>query len=187
MKVLIVDNYDSFTYNLFHYVQACDVTVDVVRNDCLDFTLVAEYDKIIVSPGPGLPSETTNMFELYRRFGTSKPMLGVCLGMQGLAEFFGATLLNQENVKHGVQEEVTIQSDSKLFIGMPSTFNVGLYHSWMVDANSIPDELICTSVSQDNVVMSLEHKSLPLFGVQFHPESILTDNGRELIFNFLNL
>lgn len=187
MKVLIVDNYDSFTYNLFHYVQACDVSVDVVRNDRLDFDAISSYDKLIISPGPGLPKETINMFELYKEFGTRKPILGVCLGMQGLSEFFGARLVNQEIVKHGVQENITVKSDSKLFSGIPSSFNVGLYHSWMVDANSIPADLICTSISENNVVMSVEHKTLPLFGVQFHPESILTEYGQQLILNFLNL
>lgn len=187
MKVLIVDNYDSFTYNLFHYVQSCDVHVDVVRNDCLDFDVISSYDKLIISPGPGLPKETTNMFELFKAFGTTKQILGVCLGMQGLCEFFGARLVNQDSVKHGIQEKIIVQSESKLFSGIPSSFNVGLYHSWKVDADSIPADLKCTSFSENNVVMSVEHTTLPLFGVQFHPESILTEHGQQLILNFLNL
>lgn len=187
MKVLIVDNYDSFTYNLFHIVQACNVDVNVVRNDQLNFDSIEDYDKIILSPGPGLPSETKNMFRILEHFAEKKPMLGVCLGMQGMAEFFGAQLENQESVKHGVQEKVIIQTESKLFNGVPRIFSAGLYHSWKVDAHTLPHHFIRTSYSENDVLMSMEHTTLPLFGVQFHPESILTEFGEQIMMNFLNL
>lgn len=187
MKVLIVDNYDSFTYNLFHSVQACNVEVDVVRNDQLDFDSIQTYDKLILSPGPGLPSETKNMFRLFEKFGQTKPILGVCLGMQGMAEYFGARLENQKIVKHGVQEQIFVRSESKLFNGIPKSFSAGLYHSWKVDSNSLPTEFIGTSFSENEVLMSIEHKKIPLYGVQFHPESILTEYGNQIILNFLNL
>lgn len=187
MKVLIVDNYDSFTYNLFHIVQACNVEVDVVRNDQLNFESIKDYDKLILSPGPGLPSETENMYRLLEQFADKMPILGVCLGMQGMAEFFGAQLENQKSVKHGVQEKVMIQAESKLFKGVPQSFSAGLYHSWKVVTHSLPQNFICTSFSENDVLMSMEHTTLPLYGVQFHPESILTEHGNQIMMNFLNL
>lgn len=186
MKVLIVDNYDSFTYNLYHYACKCDVETDVKRNDELTTDKISEYDKIILSPGPGLPSETHLMFEIIRSFGERKPILGVCLGMQGIAEFYGGELQNQERVKHGVQVVMRTEPGAVLYKGLPPEFNVGLYHSWCVEEHSLPDVFSITGRSVENVIMSIEHKELPVYGVQFHPESVMTEHGLCIIRNFLN-
>lgn len=185
MKVLIVDNYDSFTYNLYHYTAQCDVDVVVKRNDELSINEIQEYDRLILSPGPGLPSETRLMFEILRTYGHLKPILGVCLGMQGIAEFYGGQLINQKQVKHGVETEVTIDNASKLFRELPSRIKAGLYHSWCVDAETLPSELKVTGISSEGVIMSFEHIDLPVFGVQFHPESVMTEFGLEIVWNFL--
>jgi anthranilate synthase component 2 len=175
VKVLIVDNFDSFTYNLFHYVEQCDAEVVVIRNDELTLESIEEFDKIILSPGPGLPSETARMFDVIERFAGQKPILGVCLGMQGIAE-------------HGVQTKVNIDCvNANLYQGLPEVITVGLYHSWCVDENSLPDFLKVTGVSEQHVVMSIEHTTLPVFGVQFHPESVMTEYGMQILRNFLNL
>lgn len=187
MKVLIIDNYDSFTYNLKHYVEALGVCVDVLRNDAIDLDKIDEFEKIIISPGPGLPSTTLNMKNVFERYHASKSILGICLGMQGIAEFFGGNLLNQLKVTHGVQTKINIVQPSVLFENMPENFLGGLYHSWKVDLDSLPSELTLTALSQSNVAMAIEHKKLPIFGVQFHPESILTEHGRTILSNFINL
>ncbi|MBC9813214.1 aminodeoxychorismate/anthranilate synthase component II [Crocinitomicaceae bacterium CZZ-1] len=185
MKVLIVDNYDSFTYNLYHYAVQCGVDVVVRRNDELLLDEVQEYDRIILSPGPGLPSEAPLMFDLLKTYGHQKPILGVCLGMQGIAEFYGGQLINQKQVKHGVQADVTVDNSSQLFKGLPPRIKVGLYHSWCVDATTLPDELKVTGISSEGVVMSFEHIDLPVFGVQFHPESVMTEAGLQMLNNYL--
>lgn len=181
MRILIIDNYDSFTYNLYHYVEKCGVEVDVIRNDELVLEEVDNYDKLILSPGPGLPSETKMMFELLSHYFSTKPILGVCLGMQGIAEFFNARLVNQKEVKHGVQTTILVQYPSLLYKGLANEFKVGLYHSWCVDEGSIPSFLNITGKSSEGIVMSIEHNELPIYGVQFHPESIMTDFGIEMI------
>lgn len=188
MKVLIVDNFDSFTYNLFHYVEQCGAEAVVIRNNELSLEVIEEFDKIILSPGPGLPAETALMFDIIDKFATKKPILGVCLGMQGIAEFYGAKLLNQERVRHGVQVCVNIDyRNAKLYQNLPEVITVGLYHSWCVDETSLPDFLKVTGTSEQNVVMSIEHTDLPVFGVQYHPESVMTEHGIQIIQNFLNL
>lgn len=186
MKVLIVDNYDSFTYNLKHYVEQLNVDVVVKRNDELLLDEINRYDKLILSPGPGLPSETPMMFEILERFHLEKPILGVCLGMQGIAEYFGGKLRNQEQVKHGVQTKVQIDTSSQLYQGLPSVIEVGLYHSWCVDEYVVPKLLTVTGVSSEHVIMSFEHHKLPVFGVQFHPESVMTPLGNQIIRNFVS-
>lgn len=186
MKVLLIDNYDSFTYNLFHLVEQFNVCVDVVRNDALKLADIEKYDKLILSPGPGLPKETAMMFDLIREFGAVKPILGVCLGMQGISEFFGCELENQSNVKHGVKMRVTHHSNSILFKDIPVQFEVGLYHSWCVSKEKTSNEIIVTALSEEGVVMAVEHQTLPIFGIQFHPESIMSSYGKQLLFNFLN-
>ena len=187
MKVLIIDNYDSFTYNLCHYVQSLGVEVDVVRNDVVDFQLIeSNYSHLILSPGPGLPEESVNLLEVIQRFYTTKPILGVCLGMQALALSFGGELINQEVVKHGVQEQIFVYGNSPLFQKIPEQFNVGLYHSWKVDREQLPSCFELIAVSEHQVAMAIQHKDFPLFGVQFHPESILSENGSQLIKNFLS-
>lgn len=182
-KILLIDNYDSFTFNLVHYIEQLGGEVTVVRNDQVDLKKVAEFEKIVLSPGPGLPSESGKMPELIARFFDKKPILGICLGMQALAEFFGGKLYNQTEVKHGVSEKITIKS-SRLYEGIKGEMNVGLYHSWAVDL-STAENLIATAFSEKNVLMSFEHNQLPLAGVQYHPESVMTENGLRIIGNFL--
>lgn len=185
MRVLIVDNYDSFTYNLQHYVRNEGVDVDVVRNDQVQLADLSKYDALILSPGPGLPSETANMTDLLQAAYDRMPVLGVCLGMQGMAEFFGGRLVNQKQVKHGFQEGVAILTQTGIFEGLPAFIQVGLYHSWMVDETSLSADWEITARSENGVVMGIQHKAYALTGVQFHPESVMTGYGREMIRNFL--
>lgn len=186
MKVLIVDNYDSFTYNLFHYISSLGVEVDVVRNDALNFQEIeSNYSHIILSPGPGLPKESVNLLAVIERFHSTKPILGVCLGMQALAIAFGGKLKNQELVKHGVQEQIFVHGISPLFQEIPKQFKVGLYHSWKVNEAFLPNCFELIAVSEHQVAMAIQHTEFPLFGVQFHPESILSEYGLQLLKNFL--
>ncbi|UKN02084.1 aminodeoxychorismate/anthranilate synthase component II [Paracrocinitomix mangrovi] len=185
MKILLVDNYDSFTYNLVHYFEGFDCDVDVVRNDELKGIVIDEYDKIVLSPGPGLPKEAAGMMEIIENWANKKPILGVCLGFQALVEHFGGDIYNQSIVKHGQAEKCNFDTTSKLFKGLPQQFNIGLYHSWAALRNTLPDEFVITANSENDVIMAIEHKSLPICGVQFHPESILTENGKEIIANFI--
>lgn len=185
MRVLIIDNYDSFTFNLFHYVEALNVDVTVVRNDQVHFNELLSYDKIIISPGPGLPRETTNLMEVLHQVIGKIPVLGVCLGMQAIGIHFGGALENQARVRHGVTEKISCDVNSKLFNGLPGEFQVGLYHSWMVKKDSLPANLKITATSTAGVVMALEDPLLEVYGVQFHPESILSEYGKELIENFI--
>jgi len=182
-KILLIDNYDSFTFNLVHYIEQLDREVVVVRNDEVDFEKVGEFDKIVLSPGPGLPSESGKMPELIARFSDKKPILGICLGMQALAEFFGGKLYNQKEVKHGVSERITIKP-SRLYKGIDGEIKVGLYHSWAVDLSTAED-LVATAFSENNVLMSFDHERFPVAGVQYHPESVMTENGLLIIRNFL--
>jgi len=184
MRVLILDNYDSFTYNLYDYVASFGVDVTVLRNDEVEIADVDKFTHIILSPGPGLPKDAGIMPELIRTFAQTKSILGVCLGMQGIAEYFGAELYNLETVRHGRQFMCNKVANSKLLNKLPEQFEVGLYHSWAV--KNLPDELILTSLSEENVVMSFEHKNLYVFGVQFHPESVLTPLGKDIINAFLD-
>ena len=185
MRILLVDNYDSFTYNLVHYFEGFDCLVDVVRNDEISFEQVMEYDKIVLSPGPGLPAEANQLNELIEQFIDKKPILGVCLGFQAIVEYYGGKLFNQAEVKHGVAEACQFKTDSRLFKELPTEFKIGLYHSWAADPDQIPEELIITATSENNVVMAFEHSNLPVCGVQFHPESILTENGKQIVQNFI--
>ena len=186
MKVLILDNYDSFTYNLFHYVEGLGADVVVKRNDEISTEEIAQFDKIILSPGPGLPNESVGMMQIINDWYDKKPMLGVCLGMQALAIYFGDSLFNQKKVYHGVQSKVSKISDSKLLTNISTDFQVALYHSWAIEClESSP--FIKTSISENGVLMSFEHKDYPLYGVQFHPESILTPEGKLLLNNFLTI
>jgi anthranilate synthase component II len=187
LKVLILDNYDSFTFNLFHAVEAVGGQVSVVRSDQWRGEEVRAYDKIILSPGPGLPKDSTGMMHFISEWHARKPILGVCLGMQALASFFGDQLFNMAQVMHGVQINVEqVKRDSPLFKNVPHHFQVGLYHSWAV-SSSADSSLVITSRSENGITMSFEHEMLPIYGVQFHPESILTPQGREIIRNFIEL
>lgn len=185
MRVLVVDNYDSFTYNLYHYLVNEGADTRVLRNDQGVVDAARWADAIVLSPGPGVPSETAAMFDLISNYQTEKPILGVCLGMQGMAEFFGARLLNQDQVRHGFVEAVDILVQDGIFEGLPARIDVGLYHSWMVEESSLPQTLQITARSQSGVVMGIQHTQYPLYGVQFHPESVMTECGGEMIANFL--
>ncbi len=185
MRIFILDNYDSFTYNLVHYFEDLNCEVTVARNDEVDVLSLSAYDAIILSPGPGLPKEAGILMDVVRTYSQVKPILGVCLGMQAIALHFGDRIENQKNVKHGVQESCDIVSPCTLLKDISSSFLVGLYHSWEVKLSS-NSSLIPTSYSENGVLMSLRHKELPIYGVQFHPESILTPEGKLILKNFID-
>ena len=186
MRLLIVDNYDSFTYNLFHYVNQFVDDVIVLKNDQVDLSQIRQFDKIILSPGPGLPSEHENLFKIIE-YSLTKSVLGVCLGHQAIAEYFGARLLNLDNVNHGISTEISIVEPDNMFNSIPKKINVGLYHSWIVDKEKLPRDLIITSVNEKGNIYSLKHSKLNIRGVQFHPESIMTENGLKMIENWIKL
>lgn len=183
MKVLLVDFYDSFTFNLSHYFEQLNVDVTVIRHDYLNLDELSSYDAIVLSPGPGLPKEKRNLTELLAQYVGVKPILGVCLGMQALAEYLGGSLVNQSVVKHGVQEVIHVTQHTGLFANLPPVFHVGLYHSWKVEGLT----QFQTASTAGGVCMSIEHPAKKLYGVQFHPESILTEHGLELLANFLKI
>jgi len=183
VKLIIIDFYDSFTFNIAHYVEKLNVEAIVIRNDKFDFNMATIEDKIILSPGPGLPTEKSNLLSLIDYFEGRIPILGICLGMQAIGLHLGGKLVNQNFVKHGMQESVKIIKDSVLLEHLPAQFPVGLYHSWAIDSL---DNQYVTAVSENEVIMSIESKSRMLFGVQFHPESIMTEYGLHILSNFIN-
>lgn len=187
MRILLLDNYDSFTYNLLHIVDRHDgVEVDVYRNDEIEVSHAESYDRIIISPGPGLPAEAGITLKMIKEYYTRKPILGVCLGMQAIAEIFGAKLSNLEKVYHGVAEETIITDKSeKLFEGIPANFKSGRYHSWTVDAKTLSADLKVTALDHEGNIMGLSHVNQLTRGIQFHPESILTEFGNKLMENWL--
>ena len=186
MKTVIIDNYDSFTYNLSHLVKETGAEVTVLRNDQFDLEALQTFDKIILSPGPGIPSEAGLLLDVIRRYAGQKPILGVCLGEQAIGEAFGARLVNLSEVFHGVQTPVYIREEDILFEGLPQEILVGRYHSWVVDSEGLPDCLEVTAVSGEGQIMALRHKEYDVHGIQFHPESVLTPDGKKMIENFLN-
>ena len=184
-KILVIDNYDSFTYNLVHYLEDLDCEVTVYRNDEFDIDEIAIFDKILLSPGPGIPDEAGLLKAVIAKYAPTKSILGVCLGQQAIGEVFGGTLSNLDKVYHGVATMVkTSVDDELLFEGLGNEFEVGRYHSWVVDAN-LPDVLEATSFDENGQVMSLRHKTFDVRGVQFHPESVLTPNGKKILENWL--
>lgn len=189
MKILILDNYDSFTYNLVHYVeQECGETVDVFRNDKIELDAIEAYDKILLSPGPGLPSESGILMDLIKRYAPTKDILGVCLGHQAISEAFGGTLYNLDRVMHGIATK-TILTDvgDPLFDGLPPDFLAGRYHSWAVSATGFPSDLKITAYDENGTIMACRHTHYKLRGVQFHPESVLTEHGHLMIRNWLKI
>lgn len=186
MKILVLDNYDSFTFNLVQYIQEIlDQKVDVRRNDAITLDAVTPYDAIVLSPGPGLPSEAGIMPDLIRRYAAEKPILGVCLGHQAIGEAFGARLENLAHVFHGVETPITItEPEEPLFRDMGSPFQAGRYHSWVVREDSLPDSLQVTAVDDAGAIMAMRHRKYNVRGVQFHPESIMTEFGRQMLENF---
>ncbi len=185
MKIVIIDNYDSFTYNLSHLVKALGAEVTVYRNDQFEMSQLEAFDKIILSPGPGIPSEAGLLLDVIRTYAGRKPILGVCLGHQAIGEVFGGTLRNLSDVYHGVATPVDVTADDYLFEGLPKTFEVGRYHSWVVDTEGLPDCLEVTNVSQEGFIMSLRHREFDIRGIQYHPESVLTPAGETIVKNWL--
>ncbi len=184
-KILVIDNYDSFTYNLVHYLEDLDCEVTVYRNDEFDIDEISHFDKILLSPGPGIPDEAGLLKAVIAKYAPTKSILGVCLGQQAIGEVFGGTLSNLDKVYHGVASMVkTSVNDELLFEGLGNEFEVGRYHSWVVDT-SLPDVLEATSFDENGQVMSLRHKTFDVRGVQFHPESVLTPNGKKILENWL--
>lgn len=186
MKVLLFDNYDSFTYNLLHILRELGVSTEVYRNDRITLDEVERFDKIILSPGPGIPEEAGILLPLIRRYAPYKSILGVCLGEQAIGEAFGASLENLSEVYHGVQTPVKLVAHDYIFDGLEQTLMVGRYHSWVVRRSGLPDCLTVTAEDGQGHIMALRHKTYDVHGVQFHPESILTPQGKRVVENFIN-
>ena len=186
MKVLVIDNKDSFTYNLYHYVEQFVKSVDVFRSNSISIQDVSKYDKIIFSPGPGLPSEHEIMFKILDVYKESKSILGICLGHQAIAEYFGGSLVNLNQVKHGVSSRLIINGSSFIFNNVPNYIKIGHYHSWVVSNQNLPQSFHVTSVNSDNLIMSIEHRKYDIMGLQFHPESIMTEYGLLMLKNWVN-
>ena len=186
-QVLVIDNYDSFVYNLVHYLEDLDCEVTVKRNDQLRLEEVAAFDKILLSPGPGIPEEAGLLLEIIKTYAPTKSMFGVCLGQQAIGEVFGATLINLDQVFHGVATSAKqLVTDEPLFKDIPTEFEIGRYHSWVVAPENFPETLEITSVDVNGQIMSLRHKEFDVRGVQFHPESVLTPEGKTMIKNWVN-
>ena len=186
MKILVLDNYDSFTYNLVHYLEKVNgMKADVFRNDKISLKQVGKYDKILLSPGPGVPSEAGILLDVIREYAPKKSILGVCLGQQAIGEVFGGKLVNLDSVYHGVATEMTVVKKDILFRGIPPKFNAGRYHSWVVAEKSFPKDLEITVKDKRGYIMGLRHKKFDVRGVQFHPESVLTEYGEQMIRNWV--
>ncbi|ALM47962.1 anthranilate synthase subunit II [Flavobacterium psychrophilum] len=185
MKILVVDNYDSFVFNLVHTLYNLGVDeVEVLKNDKIDLDSINNFDKILLSPGPGIPKEAGLMPEIIKRFASSKSILGICLGHQAIAESFGGSLINMQTPLHGVASALTITQEDYLFDGISSGISVGHYHSWIVD-NKLPDTLEVLASNESGNIMALRHKEYDVRGLQFHPESVLTESGIAMIANWL--
>ena len=190
MKILVLDNYDSFTYNLVYILRQLghSSNLDVFRNDKISIDSVADYDKILLSPGPGVPADAGIMPALVQRYSVEKSILGICLGHQGIGEAFGAELINLSTVKHGIEDVATISEPAHyLFNGLPTSFKIGLYHSWAVKPESVTENLNVTALDKDGNIMGIRHKDYDVQGLQFHPESIMTENGVKLMQNWLRM
>lgn len=185
-KILVIDNYDSFTYNLVHYLESLDCDVTVVRNDEIDPDDIEYFDKILLSPGPGVPSQAGLLLGIIKRYASSKSILGICLGQQAIGEVFGGSLINLDTVYHGVAASIKITvNDESIFNGLNKEITVGRYHSWSVAVENFPEALEITSIDENGQVMSLRHKVYDVRGVQFHPESILTPDGKKMLENWI--
>jgi len=186
MKILVLDNYDSFTYNLVHLIDKIgDAEIDVYRNDKISIDAILNYDKLVLSPGPGIPDEAGILKKAIEAHHKVIPILGVCLGHQALGEVFGGTLANLKRVHHGVATDIIVQGDDYLFDGLPKSFKVGRYHSWVIDALKEESGFEITAVDSKGEIMAIAHKEYDIRGVQFHPESILTEYGEALMRNWL--
>ncbi|MCR5130236.1 MAG: aminodeoxychorismate/anthranilate synthase component II [Prevotella sp.] len=187
IQVVIVDNYDSFTYNLAHLVRQLGASVTVMRNDQFQLRELQPFDKIILSPGPGIPSEAGLLLDVIRTYAGHKPILGVCLGHQAIGEAFGARLENLSDVFHGVATPCHLTAPSPLWEGLDSTITIGRYHSWVVSREQLPDCLEVTAESDEGQIMALRHRHYAIFGIQFHPESVLTPDGTTIVRNWLEM
>lgn len=185
MKTVIIDNYDSFTYNLAHLVKELGAELSVVRNDQFRLSELKPFDKIILSPGPGIPTEAGLLMDVIDAYASVKPILGVCLGHQAIGEYFGGKLTNLSQVFHGIASIISITAPDYIYKELPAQVQVGRYHSWVVDNEGLPDCLEVTSVSEEGQIMSLRHKQYDVRGIQYHPESVLTPEGRKIIANWL--
>ncbi len=186
MKIVIIDNYDSFTYNLSHLVKELGAEVTVLRNDQFELPRLEAFDKIILSPGPGIPSEAGLLLDVIRTYAGRKPILGVCLGHQAIGEAFGGKLENLSEVFHGVATPCHITSNDPIFNGLDSSITIGRYHSWVVSKEDFPTCLEITAESDEGQIMALRHRDFDIHGIQFHPESVLTPQGRTIIKNFID-
>jgi len=186
-KILVIDNYDSFVFNLVHYLRDLDCDVTVKRNDKVELSEIEEYDKVLLSPGPGIPTEAGLLMDVIKAYAGKKPMLGVCLGHQAIAEVFGGELINLKEVFHGVATKVERTSvEDSIYKDVPQTFNVGRYHSWLVSSEELPSVFDVTSKDESGQIMSIRHKEFDLKGIQYHPESILTEHGMKIMENWVN-
>ncbi len=185
MKIVIIDNYDSFTYNLSHLVKELGAEVSVYRNDQFELSQLEEFDKIILSPGPGIPSEAGLLLDVIRTYAGKKPILGVCLGHQAIGEVFGGKLENLNDVFHGVATPCHLISNDPLFSGISKDFTVGRYHSWVVSKEDFPECLEITAESDEGQIMALRHRDYDVRGIQFHPESVLTPDGKQILHNWI--
>ncbi|WP_386688818.1 anthranilate synthase component II [Lonepinella sp. MS14437] len=186
-KLAIINNHDSFTYNLVDLIRRLHVQFDVINVENLSLDRLEDYSHILISPGPDVPKSYPQLVAMLTRFYQQKTILGVCLGHQTICEFFGATLFNLPNVRHGQKSHLKVQSNSVLFQGLPNHFEIGLYHSWAVSTENFPTELEITATCDDEIIMAFQHHTLPIFGVQFHPESYMSEYGLWILKNFLNL
>lgn len=185
MKVALIDNYDSFTYNLYHLLKQFDVEISVFRNDKFQMNELESFDKILLSPGPGIPSESGLLMDVIKTYAGKKPILGICLGEQAIGEAFGGTLTNLPEVFHGIQTPIDIVADDYLFDNLGKEIPVGRYHSWVVDRDSLPSDLEVLALSKEGYIMALRHKTYDVRGIQFHPESVLTPDGEMIMKNWI--
>jgi len=186
-KIIVIDNYDSFTYNLVHLLQELGETYEVVRNDKFELEYLEQFDKILLSPGPGIPEEAGLLLDVIRTYAATKSILGICLGQQAIAEVFGGKLFNMPKPLHGVASSIYITDKSeRLFKNFPEDSKIGRYHSWAVEKESLPDSIKVTAIDENGIIMALSHSTYDVRGMQFHPESILTDNGKILLANWIN-
>lgn len=186
MKIVIIDNYDSFTYNLSHLIKEIGAEVTVIRNDQFTLNQLERFDKIVLSPGPGIPSEAGLLLDVIKTYKGHKPILGVCLGHQAIGEVFGGTLENLSDVFHGVATDGTQFSNDYIFDSLPKRITMGRYHSWVVSRENFPTCLEVTAVSDEGQIMALKHKNYDIHGIQFHPESVLTPEGKTILRNFID-
>ena len=189
MKILVLDNYDSFTYNLVHILKELTKgPVDVFRNDEISVEDVGNYHKILISPGPGVPDQAGITKRMIKQYGPSKSILGVCLGCQAIGEVYGGSLINLERVYHGIETQIhVVNENNRLFKGIPQTFTAGRYHSWVVSEDGLPSEIRITAKDDEGRIMAVEHITFDVKGVQFHPESVMTEHGKQILLNWLNI